>query len=100
MPLCMKWCRPCHSFRTPKRRLYVLLLRQNGQKKKIIQKVFSELYLSGNTLTYNAEKNGFKLLERGSVRLGAPGVWLSELIKGHFLVKTSLEEMHTLSSVL
>jgi hypothetical protein len=41
------------------------------EKKQIIQKVFSELYLSGETLTYRA-RNGFKLLERGSIRLGAP----------------------------
>lgn len=42
------------------------------EKKQIIQKVFSELYLSGETLTYKA-RNGFKLLERASIRLGAPG---------------------------
>ena len=41
------------------------------EKKQIIEKIFSELYLSGDTLTYKAKK-GFKLLEKDSVLLGGP----------------------------
>jgi site-specific DNA recombinase len=41
------------------------------EKKRIIQKVFSELHLSGETLTYKA-RNGFRLLEKRSMSLGDP----------------------------
>jgi site-specific DNA recombinase len=41
------------------------------EKKEIIEKIFSELYLSGDTLTYKAKK-GFRLLEKDSVLSGGP----------------------------
>lgn len=66
------------------------------EKKILIQKVFSELKLSGNTLTFKTNK-GFKLLEHHPVSLGAGCVWISELLKDYPLIKSSIDELKNLS---
>lgn len=67
------------------------------EKEELIQKVFSELNLFEDTLTYKA-KNGFKLLERNDYPVCAPSVWVSELIKYHSLVKTSISELRNFTT--
>lgn len=62
------------------------------EKEELMQKVFSELNLFDDTLTYKA-KNGFKLLERSEHTLCGSSVWVSELIMFHSLVKTSIAEL-------
>lgn len=62
------------------------------EKEELIQKVFSELSLFENTLTYKA-KNGFTLLERSKYPVCAPSVWVSELKALHPLLKTSISDL-------
>jgi hypothetical protein len=71
----------------------------SGEKKILIQKVFSELKLSGNTLLFKTNK-GFKLLEHHPVSLGAGYVWLSEAVRNHNFILDSIEELRTLSLAL
>ncbi len=51
---------------------------ESDEKQKVIDLMFSELMMSGNTLKFKC-KNGFRALECHSVALGDPTGWLSEL---------------------
>jgi len=69
---------------------------KSQEKKEIIQKVFSELTLDGNTLQYKA-KNGFKLLESRFMLSGAGNTWISEAVRNHNFILDSIDDLRTLS---
>jgi len=70
-------------------------LAKSAEKKVIIQKVFSELKLSGNTLLCKV-KNGFKFLEDHSMSYCPPYVWISELVKNHNFIVDSISDLRDL----
>lgn len=67
-----------------------------NEKKRIIQTVFSELNLCGDTLKYNT-KNGFRLLQSRFMSLGEGCVWLSEVGSNHKLILNSIDDIKSIS---
>jgi DNA invertase Pin-like site-specific DNA recombinase len=65
---------------------------KSPEKEQIVRIIFSELFISGNTLQYKC-RNGFKALENKNFLVCDPTAWLSELLKLSQLIQTSLDEL-------
>ena len=65
---------------------------KSPEKEQVVRIIFSELYVSGNTLQYKCKK-GFMALENRSLLVCDPTAWLSELLKLSSLIRTSIEEL-------
>jgi len=65
---------------------------KSPEKELFIKTVFSELFISENTLRYKC-KNGFKALETKNFLVCDPTDWLSELLKLGHSIKISLDEL-------
>lgn len=63
------------------------------KKEKVVRIIFSELYVSQNTLEYKVKK-GFEALENHFVALGDPITWLSELYKERVYIKSAIENLN------
>ena len=59
-------------------------------KEKIIRNIFSELYVSGNTLTYNLQK-GYECFQNRFDAFCEPLAWLSELAKDSEQIKSAIQ---------
>ena len=62
------------------------------EKEQIIKIIFSELYLSENTLQYKC-KNGFRALENRNLLVCDPTAWLSEAGCNHKWIQDSIEQL-------
>lgn len=67
------------------------------EKHEIVPIVFSELKLCGNTFSFQY-KNGFKALKNRTIVFGAPKTWLSELVKHHEDIKSSINDLEYLNN--
>ena len=65
---------------------------KSPEKEEITKLIFSELFISGNTLQYKC-KNGFRALETRNLVDCDPTGWISELLSLAKAIKTSLEEI-------
>ena len=65
---------------------------KSAEKEQIVRIIFSELFVSGNTLRYKCKK-GFTALENRSFLVCDPTAWLSELLKLSQLIRISLDEL-------
>jgi len=63
-----------------------------AEKDQIIRTVFSELTVSGNSLSYKCRK-GFQALASRFVPLGDPTGWISELMTHRWELAASIEEL-------
>jgi hypothetical protein len=61
-------------------------------KEQIMKIIFSELFISGNTLTYQC-KNGFKALQNRFSAVCDQTGWISEALQIDNSIKTSIEAM-------
>ncbi|MDR3413260.1 MAG: recombinase family protein [Formivibrio sp.] len=68
---------------------------KSPEKELVIKTIFSELYISENTLRYKC-KNGFKALENRKLLVCIPTDWLSELLRLGPLLKISLDELRSI----
>jgi site-specific DNA recombinase len=68
---------------------------KSPEKEDIMKIIFSELYVSDNTLRYKC-KNGFRALENRSLLVCDPTAWLSELLTLGELIKISLDELRSI----
>ena len=62
------------------------------EKEQITRVIFSELYVSENTLKYKV-KDGFECFENRFDAIGEPKVWLSELFEYEENIKDSVKEL-------
>ena len=69
------------------------------EKKRIIQTVFSELYLSENSLEYKC-KNGFRLLDRKKFPICGRWGWISELLSSKNELTLSIQELMEVNILL
>jgi DNA invertase Pin-like site-specific DNA recombinase len=60
------------------------------EKQEFLTLIFSELFISGNTLTYQC-RNGFKALESRFIPVCDHTGWLSEALQNNNLLKESIE---------
>jgi site-specific DNA recombinase len=67
---------------------------KSSEKELFIKTVFSELFISENTLQYKC-KNGFRALETKNFLVCDPTDWLSELLKLGHSIKISLDELRS-----
>jgi hypothetical protein len=67
---------------------------KSHEKEEIIKIIFSELFISENTLRYKCKK-GFEALENRSLLLGDPTGWLSELLNLSEYIRTGLDELRS-----
>ena len=71
------------------------LFGKTPQREEITSIMFSELNLFDYTLSYKG-RNGFRIFESPFMALGAPKVWISEIVRNHHLIKTSISELEEL----
>ncbi len=67
---------------------------KSPEKEQIVRIIFSELYVSGNTLRYRCRK-GFMALENRSLLVCDPTAWLSERMNLAQSLRTSLDELRS-----
>ena len=67
---------------------------KSPEKEQIIKIIFSELFISENTLQYRC-RNGFQALDNRYLLVCDPTDWLSELLKLSQLIQISLDELRT-----
>jgi site-specific DNA recombinase len=72
------------------------ILAKPREKEQLIRLIFSELSLSGNTLSYQCKK-GFQALETRFVADCCQTAWLSEAMQSHKLI---LESIHDIEELL
>ena len=65
---------------------------KSPEKEQIVRIIFSELYVSGNTLRYKCKK-GFVALDNRSLLVCDPTTWLSEAGRNHKWTKESIERL-------
>ena len=67
---------------------------KSPEKERVIKTIFSELFISENTLQYKC-RNGFRALETRNFLVCDPTAWLSELLKLGQSIKISLDELYS-----
>lgn len=65
---------------------------KSSEKERLIKIIFSELFISGNTLEYKC-KNGFQALESRFSHVCDQTTWLSEAVQNHKWTKESIERL-------
>lgn len=72
---------------------------KSPEKEEITKKLFSELWLSENSLQCKC-KNGLQALESRLISNCAPNEWISELINYGSAIKLSITELHQLKNAM
>jgi len=67
---------------------------KSREKEQIMRLIFPELFVSGNTLTYQC-KNGFKALQSRLFPVCDHTEWFSELVQSDNLIRLSIKELRS-----